>query len=208
MEWFDFDRLPMVRQVLNYHAGQDHCRWLFKGRLPHSSEPVLIKIWNPEYVRGNTIPAAIEAGFYSAETVPALRGLVMSNGRCRGYVMAVCQHRIRMSRRFFQLVCQRTIDTGFFAVQFSPSHTMRLNGRLSMIDLEGVYPTSCIDLVRKHFSAFAYRPYAKFLAAAMKIPMPPVEPSRSPGERLIGQLKRVGRRDVPKEGFKPELILK
>ena len=56
---------------------------------------------------------------------------------------------------------------------------MRLRGAWSMIDLEGVYPLERLDLVAAHHSAFAYRPYAAFVANHMQAPLPPVEPTRS-----------------------------
>ncbi|MBY6005696.1 hypothetical protein KUV62_17375 [Salipiger bermudensis] len=179
----DLAGLSPVRQVLRRYGAQDHSRWIFRGLLAPFDEPVFVKIWNPGYVRARTLPVALAAGFYDAANVPALRGLVMSEGVCRGYVMAACSHRIRMGPRFYDLICRRTQQTGFFAVQFSPSHTLRIRGLLSMIDLEGVYPVDRLDLVATHHSAFAHAPYAAFVAACAQAPLPPLEPRRSLAKR-------------------------
>lgn len=172
----DLSGLVAVRQVLRRYGAQDHSRWVFRGTLAAVDGPVFVKLWNPGYVRAQTLPEALAAGFYDAANVPALRALVVSGGLCRGYVMAACGHRLRMGRGFFDLICRRTAETGYVAVQFSPAHTMRLGRHLSMIDLEGVYPLHRLDLVGAHHSAFAYTPYATFVAELAGAPLPPLEP--------------------------------
>lgn len=201
----DLRRLDPVRQVLRRYADQDHSRWVFRGRVPGIDDMVFVKIWNPGYVRRDTLPSAVEAGLYASDTTPALRGLLTSNGLCRGYVMAACRRRLWMSRSFFRRVCARTVESGYFSVQFSPAHTLRLNGRLSMIDLEGAYPLSKLALVSAHFSAFAYRPYAAFVARHLRTDMPPVETRPTPAARLARHT-RPRATTLMREEFRPDLI--
>lgn len=107
----DLSGLVAVRQVLRRYGAQDHSRWVFRGTLAAVDGPVFVKLWNPGYVRAQTLPEALAAGFYDAANVPALRALVVSGGLCRGYVMAACGHRLRMGRGFFDLICRRTAET-------------------------------------------------------------------------------------------------
>jgi hypothetical protein len=199
-------QLLPVRQVLRHYGTQDHSRWIFRGTLPGMDESVYVKVWNPSYVRQNTLPAALEASFLAPDTTPALRGIVTSDGLCRGYVMAECRRRVKMSWRFFQLICRRTLESGFFAVQFSPAHTLRLKGRFSMIDLEGVYPLEKLNLVQEHYSAFAYRPYAEFVARHLNTKTPPVEPTQSMMSRLIRTARRHQSHRNPVKDFRLDLI--
>lgn len=161
----DLGRLRLVKQVVRRYGGQDHSRWVFAGSLGGRRQSrVFVKIWNPTYVRRDNLLRGLAVGFYDADTAPALQALIVSAGLCRGYVTARCRRHRGLDPDFYRLVCARTAETGHFAVQFSPFHAMRHGGRFSLIDLEGVYPIEQLGLVAAHHSAFAYAPYAQFVA--------------------------------------------
>ncbi|MBZ8134547.1 hypothetical protein CLD20_14800 [Afifella sp. IM 167] len=203
--FLDLPELDLVKQVVRRYGGQDHSRWVFRGRL--NGEDVYIKVWNRSYVRRDNLRDGLRCGFYDQATAPALRALVTSNGLCRGYVTARCEPRRTLPQEFWELICARTAATGHFAVQFSPGHAMHFRGRRSLIDLEGIYPLARLDLVAGHHSAFAYRPYARYvteLAHAAHSGMgrapalPPVEPASAWSEAPVQRLTRaMARRLAP-----------
>ncbi len=178
----DLGRLKPVKVVQRYYGVQDHSRWIMRDRRPgRSGSTLFYKIWNPTYVRRAGLSLGIAAGFYDRQTVPALRGLIYSDNLCRGYVMERCERQKVLDPDFFALIRKRTSETGVFAVQFSPTHTMNFGGTRSLVDLEGVYPTADLRLVADHHSAFAYAPYADFVAGLFReehgeldVAMPPI----------------------------------
>lgn len=140
----DIARLRLVKELVLWRDGEDHSRWIFEG--PDRRDPVMIKLWNPGYLRAETLPRAVGEGFYDAATAPALRRLVFHRGRCRGYVMTRAVRCRRIDPEFVEGLWERTRTTGLFACQYRRSHTFRVGDRRSLIDLEGVYPLAALGL--------------------------------------------------------------
>lgn len=154
---------------LAHYGAQDHCRWVFRGRLAGSANPLFYKIWNPSYVRRDNILAAIESGFYDERTVPALHSVIFHNGICRGYIMHQGTARQRtVSTEFRDLVFLRTGQTGFFTVQFAPCHAMIYQDRWSLIDLEGAYPVEALPHLSRYHCEFENAAYKTFVTGLHK----------------------------------------
>ena len=141
--------------------GQDHSRWVLRTRKNRDATGRFYKIWNPSYVRRDNILSAVEAGFYDDRTTPALDGLLICRGICRGYVMRIGVPNRRLNPDFFDLVAARTRETGYFQVQFSASHTMLCDGQASLLDLEAVWPLADYPRFR---SDFENHDYERFVA--------------------------------------------
>jgi hypothetical protein len=136
----DLGRLRLVKEALVWRAGKDHSRWVFHSAA--GEEPLVYKLWNPSYIRSENILQAVERGLYHAGTTPALRGIVVHRGFCRGYVMARCTPCRRIDAAFVLRFWEATRASGVFAEQYRRSHVMRIGAACSAIDLEGVYPTA------------------------------------------------------------------
>jgi hypothetical protein len=124
------------------------------------------KIWNPTYVSRDNIVAAVEAGFYDERTVPALQALVFHKGLCRGYVMSEGDLRPEAcDDEFRALVYARTVETGYFAIQFGRNHTMVYGGRPGLLDIEGVYPLEALPRLPDYHSHMDDTAYARVVAS-------------------------------------------
>jgi len=153
-----------VKVTIRCIANQDHSRWVFRAAQSGDSDGLFFKIWNPTYVRRDNILGAIEAGFYDERTTPALEALVFHDGVCRGYVMrsgVPCQ---KLDADFFELVKHRSEDTGYFNVQFSAGHTMLCDNKISLFDLEGVYPIAEYGRMEHHRAVFDNVDYERHVA--------------------------------------------
>ena len=161
--------LTPYKVTLAHYGVQDHCRWVLRGLLPGSTDTFFYKIWNPTYVRRDNILAAIESGFYDERMVPALYGVIFHKGLCRGYVM----HEGRIDREaltdeFRDFVFLRTKQTGFFAAQFARCHTMIYKDKVSLLDLEGVYPIDSLPRLSQCHSRCEDSAYENFVVAWYK----------------------------------------
>jgi hypothetical protein len=137
----DLSGLRLLKESCHRFGDQDHSRWLFRTRRRSSgAEDLYFKIWNPTYVRRDNLLRGIDSGFYDETTTPALRAVIQAGGVCRGYVMKRCLRHRGKDAAFHALVLGKTVETGLFAVQYSPSHTMRCGETLSLVDLEAIYP--------------------------------------------------------------------
>lgn len=129
-------RLMVERNV--WRNGHDHSRWIFQSRA--GPEPLVYKIWNPSYIRRDNILTGLETGLYTADTVPALRAVIMSDGMCRGYVMAKGQRNRSPAPHLARALWMATWRSGHFLAQYRVSHTILCEGQPSLIDLEAVHP--------------------------------------------------------------------
>jgi hypothetical protein len=142
------------------------------------------KIWNPSYVRRDNILAAIESGFYDERTVPALQSLIFHAGVCRGYVMGEGELRPdACTDEFRAVVYARTEGTGYFFIQFGPSHTMIYQDRRSLLDIEGVYPIAALPHLADYRCHMDDSAYARFVAGLYR---KSAAQSRSPVPDIVG----------------------
>jgi hypothetical protein len=85
--------------------------------------------------------AAIDIGFVNQETCPGLVDLIWDNGICRGYVMIygeALERDDQITPEFLDLIIRVSAKCGFVHSDFSPKNIARINGRLSLIDLDTV----------------------------------------------------------------------
>src|SRR5437764_1167437 len=134
----DLAKLTLVKKSRTQIDGRDHSRWVFRTprHLCAAADVLYYKIWNPSYIRRDHLLRGIESGFYDESTTPALKALIYANGLCRGYATRKCLPNRKKDCDFFRHIVDRTVQTGFFAVQYSRYHTMRYGERYSLVDLE------------------------------------------------------------------------
>jgi hypothetical protein len=160
-------RMTLVRERLNWYGDQDHQRWTYKYR-DRLGRVSYYKVWNRSYVRRDTMLPAIDAGFYDEQLTPALRAiLVDGDGAMRGYVTAACHPRAdrdHLDAHFYEQLKRKTESTGFFNYDVRPHHILRYRLRLSLIDLEGVYPLDQFPLLARCHCHFGDADYERFVA--------------------------------------------
>jgi hypothetical protein len=163
----EIGRMKLIKETCTWHGNQDHSRWVFKDSKKSSinSDKHYFKIWNPTYIRRDNLLKALEAGFLDEQTTPALSGLIVHKGLCRGYVMKECKPDLKLSlnESYYKLIKEKSKYTGFFHIQFSPCHVMKYEGRFSLIDLEGIFPLSELDKMPEYFCYFDYKDYEDFI---------------------------------------------
>jgi hypothetical protein len=166
LDEINFLEVRLVKERIKWYGEQDHSRWIFADRtswLWDRPRPRVYKIWNPTYVRRDNLLAGLEAGFYNEEIVPALLGPIFHDGICRGYVMEACQRHARMVDWFYETIKRRTRETGYFYYDFSRYQIMRYGNRLSLVDLEGVYPLEDAPNLDRFHCVFAHDDYRDFV---------------------------------------------
>ncbi len=150
------------------------------------------KIWSKDYWLAKNFIGAFKSGFYDGLT--SLTALIYDNtGRCRGYVsqagesvFSSCSNMViiiepnsgfpiiapfvnqkdKAYRRFYTLLCERIIATGYAYIDFSPSNTIILNGDYKLIDLESVMLISSVD--QSFFACLSYPSDYKNFISQMK----------------------------------------
>lgn len=170
------DLIPVKVTIVSI-ANQDHSRWVFRAARGGGMDGMFFKIWNPTYVRRDNVLEAMRAGFYDERTTHALDALVFHEGVCRGYVMrsgVPCQ---KLDAEFFELVKRRTEETGYFNVQFSAGHTMRCDEKISLLDLEGVYPIAEYGRLEHHRAVFDNVDYERHVAMLYQRALPEGQPA-------------------------------
>lgn len=151
--------------TLAWYGPNDHRRWVLEGRLPDVPGACWFKLWNPGYVRRDNLPAAVAAGFYDERLAPALIALIWHAGLCRGYVMHAGRTRHGQSiAPLREELYARTRDTGWFMSQFSAWHTLVYQGRLSVLDLEAVFPLRDLPRLPDWEVGFDDPEYLRFVA--------------------------------------------
>lgn len=192
------DLVP-VKVTVCWIRGRDHSRWVLRTRHNGDKDGRYFKIWNPTYVRRDSILSAIACGFYDDRTTPALDGLVFHHGICRGYVMTSGVANRRRSPEFFDLVTARTRQTRHFHVQFSASHTITCKRRISLVDLEAVWPMADYPKYRGEFDDIEYERFVAELYREIfpdrPLPRAPTDSNRDcRDESGIGNLARLPHR--------------
>jgi hypothetical protein len=163
----DIGKMRLVKETFKRYGTQDHSRWVFKDKnnLNGKSKNIYFKIWNPTYIRRDNILKAIEAGFLDETIAPALSGIIFHKGSCRGYVMYESESdwKLELDDNFYEEVKQKSIDTEFFHIQFSPCHVMKYNGKFGLIDLEGIFPLCELPNMTGYHCNFDYKDYENFI---------------------------------------------
>ena len=167
----NFSQLQLVKESTSSINGQDHSRWVFKQTIRSdrtSPRSRYFKIWNPNHVRRDNVIHALQSGFYDETIASALSGLIFHNETCRGYVVEACKLTYRDDQRFYETLKNKTIDCGFFAIQYSPYHMGLYKGRYSLFDLEGVHPLSDLPNMAFLESYFDSVDYGQFVLDRFK----------------------------------------
>lgn len=169
----DINSMQIVKETFEWYGTQDHSRWIFKENTKSGNRKnnKYFKIWNPNYIRRDNILKAIESGFYDDITTPALCGIILHNGLCRGYVMHECKSdwRLQLDDVFFKKIKERSLSTGYFHIQFSPCHVMKYYGKLSLIDLEGVFSICELPKTKEMHCFFDLKEYEEFIVSLYKL---------------------------------------
>lgn len=162
----ELSKLVLIKEVIKKYRERDGSRWIFRspGCLAMvGASDLYLKVWNPTYFRSNTILRGIEAGFFDQATTPALVGIITHKGMCRGYIMRRCTYHRKIDDEFHRLIQERTLQTGFFLLQYSRAHIMRYRDRYSLIDLEGIYPLQELPTIVYYRTRFEDCDYARFV---------------------------------------------
>jgi hypothetical protein len=134
----DLSALKLIVERLVWRDGVDHSRWVFQSR-GGDTGGLVYKIWNPGYIRRDNLLTGLTTGLYTHETVPALHAVIMSGGMCRGYVMRKGVRQRRPSPDLVYALWEATRRSGHFLAQYRMAHTVAVNGKASLIDLEAVH---------------------------------------------------------------------
>lgn len=114
------------------------------GAKYHVADYVLVdgKFVRHQYADPQSGVAAIDVGLIDAETCPGLVDLLRDGqGRCRGYVMregVPPRDFDAVEPAFVELMCRRALETGYASTDFCPKNMVRIEGRLSLIDIDTV----------------------------------------------------------------------
>jgi hypothetical protein len=175
------DDLVLWHEKVVWRNGKDHCRWVLASRRSDGVRHVF-KIWNPGYVRRDNILWALERGLYDRSVTPALWGIIVHDGICRGYVMELWGKNRQVSDDFVRSLWARTSESGYFAAQYRLSHTRRSRSSVTLIDLEGVFPVSSFrDGTHRCVEDQGYRMLIEALAAG---PLSPGDVRRMADEHI------------------------
>lgn len=164
----DLARLTLVRQLVERRAGDDHSRWILRGPAPDGAGCWTYKIWNPFYVRRDTLAPALARGLYGPDVIPAFRGLIVHDGVCRGYAMAWWGPPGRPSRAFVHALWERTRASRLFALQYRRAHTRRQGDAVTLIDLEAAFPVERLAALREAGRAPEDPDYADWVATVAR----------------------------------------
>jgi hypothetical protein len=161
-----FADMHVVRKRIRWVDGQDHSRWVLKGPSRSSRAPgarLYYKVWNPSYVRRDNILDGLHSGFYDRTVAPALVALIFEGDVCRGYVMEECTKYGKIPRAFYELIKEKTVQTGHFLYDLTGCNIMRFSDRFSLIDLESIYPLREATNLGAHHCRFACKAYETFV---------------------------------------------
>ena len=166
LDEIDVSKFQSIKSREKWYDYQDHSRWIFYDK----KNKLYYKLWNDTYVRKNTIIEAFESGFYDEQLLPALKGIIVWEGVCRGYVMEECENYGIMDVNFFDDIKTRTQNCNMFAYDLCPNHIFKYKGKTTIIDLEGVYNLNEYETkTKEHYSLgipgrfVEYEPYEKYI---------------------------------------------
>lgn len=134
----DLASLALIVERVVWIDGRDHSRWVFRST--GTKDKLIYKIWNSEYILRDNLLTGLDSGLYSPATVPALKAIITSDNICRGYVMRAGSRCRNLSPELVYALWEATRRSGYFLAQYRKSHTIVVNGRYSLIDLEAVHP--------------------------------------------------------------------
>jgi hypothetical protein len=160
----DLGRMSLIRQLVEHRGGEDHSRWVLGGPSPDGTEPWVYKVWNPSYVRRDTLGPALALGLYGRDVVPAFRGMIIHGGVCRGYAMARWGPPGRPSSAFVHALWEGTRASRMFAFQYRRAHTRRQGDTITLIDLEAAFPVERLAALRRMGCEPEDRDYADWAA--------------------------------------------
>ena len=110
----------------------------------HVADLVLVngKYLQHDYRRRESGIAAIDIGLVDTQTCPGLVDLIWDAERhCRGYVMREgipARSFEEVDPAFVELVCRRSLETGYGSTDFCPKNTVLIDGVPSLIDIDTV----------------------------------------------------------------------
>lgn len=143
------------------YGHQDHSRVIYKD----NKNRLYYKLWNPGYIRSKTFLQAYHDGYFDL-LAPGLVDIIMYDNSCVGYIMHACEKTNNtVTSNFYELLEQETENKKWFYYDWSPNHLMVYNDKLTLIDLESVYPISELQNVLDHKYNCAFRDgqYKKFV---------------------------------------------
>jgi hypothetical protein len=174
LDTIDVSKFQTIKARQKWYGNQDHSRWIFYDEI----NKLYYKIWNDTYIRGHTIVEALELGFYDSDILPALEGIIFWEGICRGYVMKECEKYGEMENTFFDEIKKRTNDTNMFAYDLCPNHIFKFNGKITIIDLEGVYQLNQYHNKKEEHHSLGipgrfveYEPYEEYITSLIYKPL-------------------------------------
>ena len=166
LDEIDVSKFQSIKSREKWYDYQDHSRWIFYDK----KNKLYYKLWNDTYVRRDTIIEAFESGFYDEQLLPALKGIIVWEGVCRGYVMEECENYGIMDVNFFNDIKTRTQNSNMFAYDLCPNHIFKYKGKTTIIDLEGVYNLNEYETKTKEHHSLGipgrfveYEPYEKYI---------------------------------------------
>jgi len=121
-----------------------------------SINEIYYKIFHPDYCRIDNFRKAIEAKFFDG-LAPALTGLIYDSDNLMGYVTKAGPllsanefdyHLIPQD--FFRILKNRIKECGMFFYDLVPHNIIRIDGNLSLIDLESVYDLEEYNTLPEH----------------------------------------------------------
>ena len=127
------------------------------------------KIFDKEYCRRENFIRAYEAGFYD-KLAPALIGLIYDDEDVVGYVTKVgkllsdSEFDFKVVPEGFLTLLKETIkDTNLFYYDLVPINIIKVDGKLSLIDLESVYHLDELYDLDKHKAVIKPPEFKDFL---------------------------------------------
>ena len=143
LDTIDIRNMTPVYERAKYYGPHDYSRWVFRDE--HTRH--YYKIWNETYVKSNNIISGLLSGFYDETTVPALKGLIFWEGKCRGYIMDdlgdVSNKGDMISDQnyndYHNFILEKVKKTQYFPHDFCQKHVRVYKNGYSLMDLEGIY---------------------------------------------------------------------
>jgi len=149
----DFDAYECIKDKYDRMVdGVSHGRSIYYD----STSGLYYKIFHPDYCRIDNFRKAIEAKFFDG-LAPALTGLIYDSDNLMGYVTKAGPllsanefdyHLIPQD--FFRILKNRIKECGMFFYDLVPHNIIRIDGNLSLIDLESVYDLEEYNTLPEH----------------------------------------------------------
>jgi len=149
----DSGKIRLTRNKLNRVIdGESHGRAVYRD----DEKNVYYKIFHKDYIRRQNFITAYEAGFFD-KLAPALNGIIYDGDDIIGYVtkngkrLSSKAHDFKVIPEDFLTLLKETIkDTNLFYYDLVPLNIIKVDGKLSLIDLESVYNLDKLYDLDKH----------------------------------------------------------